>query len=170
MIELCFWTEEDCPLWEKSSLVGARTFPPRCGNVDLTSSLTFRKRLYACRRKISPMTGRKYSLLAKLELARRLSALDQSRFSISPMFPTVCFLRLKFSDLALGEQLTPTRLGVLVRSFAFVMGFPRALISLMSLISGLVGSSQSHPFVSSLRNIQRHPIRCASIRFSAVYL
>ena len=31
------------------------------------------------------MTGRKYSLLAKLELARRLSALDQSRFSISPM-------------------------------------------------------------------------------------
>jgi len=30
------------------------------------------------------MTGRKYSLLAKFEFARRWSATDHSRFSISP--------------------------------------------------------------------------------------
>nr|WP_201240765.1 hypothetical protein [Rhodothalassium salexigens] len=39
------------------------------------------------------MTGKKYSLLAKFEFARRWSATDQSRFSISP---TCSILSLQF--------------------------------------------------------------------------
>ena len=71
--------------WEKSSLVRSRFLPPRDGSLSSISPFTRRKRLYACRRKIKPITGRKYSLLAKFEFARSVSALDHKRFSISPM-------------------------------------------------------------------------------------
>jgi hypothetical protein len=48
----------------------------------MISSRTFRNLEKAWRRKIRPMTGMKYSLLAKFELARSWSPEPQRRFSM----------------------------------------------------------------------------------------
>jgi len=52
------------------------------GNVGSISAFADKYRLYACRRKISPITGRKYSLLAKFEVARSASAPAHRRLTI----------------------------------------------------------------------------------------
>jgi hypothetical protein len=58
----------------------------RVGNPAMIPGLTLRNRLYACRRKMRPMTGMKYSLLASSELDRMRSAARHSRVSIASMF------------------------------------------------------------------------------------
>jgi len=50
--------------YEDGAFTGARVLPPRLGRPASMASLTPRNRLYAWCRKMRPITGRKYSLLA----------------------------------------------------------------------------------------------------------
>jgi hypothetical protein len=52
------------------------------GRLSSLSPLTLRKRLYVWRKKMRPITGRKYLLLAKLEFARSVSAPVHRRFPL----------------------------------------------------------------------------------------